>query len=48
MLHASGVLTLASDEDTLLAEAQGTFLTLPDEAVDLMMKDNPGLRRFFA
>ena len=47
MLQATGMLTLADDENTILAEAQGTFLTLPDDKVDAMMKDYPGLRRFF-
>ncbi len=47
MLQASGVLTLADDENTILAEAQGTFLSLPEERVDAMMKGYPGLRRFF-
>jgi acyl-coenzyme A thioesterase PaaI-like protein len=47
MLQATGILTLADDENTILAEAQGTFLALPDDKVDAMMKDYPGLRRFF-
>jgi acyl-coenzyme A thioesterase PaaI-like protein len=47
MLQATGVLTLADDENTILAEAQGAFLALPDDKVDAMMKDYPGLRRFF-
>jgi acyl-coenzyme A thioesterase PaaI-like protein len=47
MLQATGMLTLADDENTILAEAQGTFLALPDDKVDAMMKDYPGLRRFF-
>jgi acyl-coenzyme A thioesterase PaaI-like protein len=47
MLQATGMVTLADDENTILAEAQGTFLALPDDKVDAMMKDYPGLRRFF-
>jgi acyl-coenzyme A thioesterase PaaI-like protein len=47
MLQATGMLTLADDENTILAEAQGAFLALPDDKVDAMMKDYPGLRRFF-
>ncbi|HYL43310.1 MAG TPA: PaaI family thioesterase [Ktedonobacteraceae bacterium] len=47
MLQATGMLTLADDENTILAEAQGVFLALPDDRVDAMMKDYPGLRRFF-
>jgi acyl-coenzyme A thioesterase PaaI-like protein len=47
MLQATGVLTLADDENTILAEAQGAFLALPDDKVDAMMKDYPGVRRFF-
>src|SRR5579859_3734674 len=34
MLQASGVVTLAEDESVILAEAQGTFLSLSTEAVD--------------
>ena len=47
MLQATGMITLADDENTILAEAQGAFLALPDDKVDAMMKDYPGLRRFF-
>ncbi|MFL5695076.1 MAG: PaaI family thioesterase, partial [Ktedonobacteraceae bacterium] len=43
MLQATGMVTLADDENTILAEAQGTFLALPDDKVDAMMKDYPGL-----
>ena len=47
MIQASGIVTLADDESTILAEAQGTFLSLSADAVDQMMKDYPGLRGFF-
>lgn len=47
MLQAQGVLTLASDESTPLAEAQGIFLPLPETFVDTLMRDYPGLRQFF-
>jgi len=47
MLQASGVVTLAEDESVILAEAQGTFLSLSTEAVDKIMQDYPGLRGFF-
>ena len=47
MLQATGMLTLADDENTILNKAQGAFLALPDDKVDAMMKDYPGLRRFF-
>ena len=46
ILQASGVLTLADDENTILAEAQGTFISLPPEVVDTVMQNFPGLRRF--
>src|SRR5258708_10693328 len=46
MLQAQGVLTLADDESTILAEASGIFLPLNDSAVDQMMQDFPGLRDF--
>jgi acyl-coenzyme A thioesterase PaaI-like protein len=46
MLQASGVLTLADDESTLLAEAQGTFLPLSSEVTGTILKDYPELQRF--
>ena len=46
MLQAQGVLTLADDETTILAEAQGTFMMLTEEMVDTVMKDYPGMRTF--
>ena len=48
MVQATGVLTLAEDEQTILADAQGTFLTLTSSVVDSILKDYPGLRSFFA
>lgn len=47
MIQASGVVTLADDEQTILAEARGTFLSLPEETVDTMIKDYPETRSFF-
>jgi acyl-coenzyme A thioesterase PaaI-like protein len=47
MLQASGAVTLADDESVILAEAQGTFLSLSTEVVDKLMQDYPGLRGFF-
>jgi acyl-coenzyme A thioesterase PaaI-like protein len=44
--QATGVLTLADDESAVLAEAQGTFMALPQEALDVIMKDYPGMRAF--
>jgi len=46
MLQAKGVLTLASDESTILAEASGIFLPLSDGVVDTILQDFPGLRNF--
>ncbi|MGH2508577.1 MAG: PaaI family thioesterase [Ktedonobacteraceae bacterium] len=46
MLQAKGVLTLAEDESTILAEATGIFLPLPDHVVDEILQDFPGLRSF--
>ena len=48
MVQATGVLTLADDEQTILADAQGTFLSLTPSVVDNILKDFPGLRGFFA
>jgi acyl-coenzyme A thioesterase PaaI-like protein len=47
MIQASGVLTLADDEHIVLAEAQGTFLSLSTGMVDTILQDYPGLRGFF-
>ncbi len=47
MIQATGVITFADDESTILAEAQGTFLALPEQIVDTIMVDYPGLRGFF-
>ena len=46
MVQASGVLTLADDEQTILAEAQGTFMALTQEMLDSIMQDYPGMRNF--
>ena len=46
MLQAQGVLTLAEDEHTILAEASGIFLPLPESMADEIMRDFPGLRNF--
>ncbi len=47
MVQATGVLTVAEDEQTILADAQGTFLSLTPSVVDSILKDYPGLRGFF-
>lgn len=46
MLQAKGALTLASDESTILAEATGIFLPLPENVIDEVLQDFPGLRGF--
>lgn len=46
MLQARGVLTLAEDEHTALAEASGIFLPLSAQVIDEIMRDFPGLRHF--
>lgn len=46
MLQARGILTLAEDEGTVLAEATGIFLPLASEIVDQILQDFPGLRNF--
>jgi hypothetical protein len=46
MMQAAGVLTLADNENLVLAEAQGTFLPLAPKVVDTIMQDFPGLRNF--
>ena len=47
VLQARGVLTLADNEQVVLAEATGTFLPLAPQIVNTIMKDYPGLRGFF-
>ncbi len=46
MLQAKGVLTLAEDESTILAEATGIFLPLPENVLNEILLDFPGLRGF--
>ena len=47
MIQASGKLTFADDEQTVLAEAQGTFMALAPEVQDVVMKEYPAMRTFF-
>ena len=47
LLQATGVLVLADDESTILAEAQGTFMALSPEMLDNIMQEYPGMRSFF-
>ena len=46
VVQASGKLTLADDEDVVLAEAHGTFLSLATHVVDTILQDYPELRGF--
>jgi acyl-coenzyme A thioesterase PaaI-like protein len=48
MVQASGVLTLADDEQAVLAEAQGTFMVLTQETLDTLMKDYPAMRNLLS
>ena len=47
MIQASGTLTLADDEQVVLAEAQGTFMALTLVMLKTLMKDYPQMRTFF-
>ena len=47
LLTAAGAITLAEDEATVLAEAQGTFMALTPEMRDTIMKEYPVMRDFF-
>ena len=47
MLQASGVVTFANDESIVLAEAQGTFMSLSADMIDTLFQDYPGLKAFF-
>lgn len=46
VLQARGVLTLAADENVVLAEASGLFLPLPNGVIDSLLQEFPGLRNF--
>jgi acyl-coenzyme A thioesterase PaaI-like protein len=48
MAQASGLLTLADDKCTILAEAQGSFMALTPHMLDAIMQDYPEMRAFFA
>jgi acyl-coenzyme A thioesterase PaaI-like protein len=47
LLQAAGTLMLADDETQVLAEAQGTFMILPPELSEEVMRDYPGMRDLF-
>ena len=47
MLQASGKVTFANDESVVLAEAQGTFMSLSADMLDTIFQDYPGLKAFF-
>lgn len=47
MLQAHGTLTPADDESSVLAEAQGTFMTLSEDMQNQIMQDYPVMRSFF-
>lgn len=46
MVQAIGTLTLADDENVVLAEAQGTFMALSTDQLDTLMQDYPEMRTF--
>ena len=46
MIQASGTLTLADDEEAVLAEAQGSFMALSSDQLDTLMQDFPQMRTF--
>jgi acyl-coenzyme A thioesterase PaaI-like protein len=47
MMQASGQVTLAEDENVVLAEAQGTFMALTPEMRHDIMQQYPQMRDFF-
>ncbi len=47
MIQASGVLTLAGDEQVVLAESNGTFMALTPAMLDTIMQDFPKMQNFF-
>jgi acyl-coenzyme A thioesterase PaaI-like protein len=47
LMQASGVITLASDETQVLAEATGSFMALSPAISDQVMRDYPEMRDFF-
>lgn len=47
MVQAAGNLTLAADEQTILAEAQGMFMALTPAMANTLMQDYPAMLHFF-
>ncbi len=47
MHQASGMLTLADDEHTVLAEAQGSFMLLTPNVVETIVQEYPESHKFF-
>jgi acyl-coenzyme A thioesterase PaaI-like protein len=47
MHQASGVLTLADDERVVFAEAQGTFMSLPAQAAEMIENEYPEMGKYF-
>ncbi len=46
MIQATGILTLAEDEQVVLAEAQGTFMALTPDLLNTLMQEYPQMRTF--
>ena len=47
MIQSSGVLTLADDEQVVLAESQGTFMALTPAMLATITQDFPEMQNFF-
>ena len=47
MIQASGTLTLAKNEQVVLAESQGTFMALTPALLDTIMQEYPQMQHFF-
>ncbi len=47
IVTANGQLTLAEDEDEILAEGSGTFMSLTPTMLDKIMEEYPEMRTFF-
>jgi acyl-coenzyme A thioesterase PaaI-like protein len=47
MIQASGTLTLASNEQVILAESHGTFMALTSAMLNTLMQEYPEMQHFF-
>lgn len=47
MIHATGEIRLADEPETVIAEAEGTFLPIPEQYREAAKAERPELASFF-